>query len=155
MLDVYHRTVAAILWYLGLPASRCISHWEYSLVAQGKWDPGAGNGRAGQVMDMDHFRARVQHYIDNPPFMEGIDTMTLDLNRRYQFRTPEGYYEGEKPGDGTLVDVWLNTDTHAWVTRVNTERILQQLQKQHEERLQTDRELAAAISALAEAIRGK
>lgn len=155
MLDVYYRAVAAILWYLGHNSSRCISHWEYSLVAQGKWDPGAGNGKAGQVMDMDHFRARVQHYIDHPPFMEGINDMALDLNRRYQFRTPAGYYEGDKPGEGTLEDIWLNTDTHAWVARVNSERILQQLQQQHEERLQTDRELAAAINALAEAIRGK
>lgn len=154
MLDIYYRGVAAILWYLGHDSSRCISHWEYSLVAQGKWDPGAGNGVSGDVMDMDHFRARVQYYIDNPPFLEGIDTMALDLTKRYQFRTPAGYYEGKETGSGTLVDVWLNADTHAWVARVNTEQIKQQLKKQHEERAAIDRELAQAITALADAIRG-
>lgn len=152
-LDVYYRTVAAILWYLGLDSSRCISHWEYSLVAQGKWDPGAGNGKSGAVMDMDHFRARVQHYIDNPPFLEGIEDMALDMNKRYTFRTPEGYYEGDSPGSGTLEDLWLNTDTHAWVARVNTERIITLLERQHEERLSVDRDLADAINRLADAIR--
>lgn len=152
-LDVYYRTVAAILWYLGHNADRCISHWEYSLVAQGKWDPGAGNGKSGAVMDMDHFRARVQYYIDNPPFMEGINDMALDLTQRYQFRTPKGYYEGDQPGEGTLEDIWLNTDTHAWVARVNTERIIKTLERQHEERLSVDRDLADAISRLADAIR--
>lgn len=155
MLEIYYRGVAAILWYLGLDASRCISHWEYSLVAQGKWDPGAGNGVSGAVMDMDHFRARVQHYIDHPPFMEGISTMALDLTKRYQYRTPQGYYEGDKPGSGTLLDVWLNTDTHSWVARVNTERILTEQRKQHEERREIDLALASSISDLAAAIRGE
>lgn len=80
--------------------------------------------------------------------------MALDLTKRYQFRTPAGYYEGDQPGSGTLLDTWLNTDTHAWVARVNTERILQQQQKQHDERAAIDRELAQAITALADAIRG-
>lgn len=60
--------------------------------------------------------------------------MSLDLNKRYQFRTPAGYFEGDKPGEGTLEDVWLNTDTHAWVARVNTEALLIRvgaLEKQH------------------------
>ena len=60
--------------------------------------------------------------------------MSLDLNKRYQYRTPAGYFEGEKPGDGTLVDIWLNTDTHSWVARVNTEALLVRvsaLEKQH------------------------
>lgn len=163
MLDIYYRAVAAILWYLGHNSSRCISHWEYSLIAQGKWDPGAGDGVSGHVMDMNHFRARVQHYIDNPPFMEGIEDMSLDLNKRYQYRTPEGYFEGEKPGTGTLEDIWLNTDTHSWVARVNTEKILAQNEKILEllesvvsltsGRKDTDQSLANAISSLADAIR--
>lgn len=69
-LDAYHRTCAAILWYLGLPASRVIAHHEYSYTAQGKWDPGLN----GQRMPMDPFRARVQHYIDNPPHLAGNNT---------------------------------------------------------------------------------
>lgn len=65
-LDAYYRTVAAILWYLGKNATTktIISHWEYSRAAQGKWDPGAGNGKSGHVMDMNHFRKQVQKYID-------------------------------------------------------------------------------------------
>lgn len=144
MLDVYHRAVAAILWYLGHNSSRCISHWEYSLIAQGKWDPGAGDGVVGHLMDMDHFRSRVQHYIDHPPFMEGINDMALDLNKRYKFRTPAGYFEGDEPGDGTLIDVWLNSDTHAWVSRVNTEAILKRLDKL-ETQLAGERELTLEL----------
>ena len=149
MLDTYYRVVAAILWYLGLDSSRVISHWEYSLIAQGKWDPGSGRGVSGEVMDMDHFRARVQHYIDNPPFLEGISTMALDLNKRYKSRYPGSPYEG------TLVDFWINTDSHAFAARVNTEKIIEALQKQHQERAAIDLELADSISALAAAIRGQ
>lgn len=58
--------MAAILWKLGKNATTqtIISHWEYSRAAQGKWDPGAGNGVSGAVMDMNHFRKQVQKYID-------------------------------------------------------------------------------------------
>lgn len=65
-LDAYYRTVAGILWYLGKNATtdNIIAHWEYSRAAQGKWDPGAGVGRSGVVMDMNHFRREVQKYID-------------------------------------------------------------------------------------------
>ncbi|AGG66865.1 peptidoglycan recognition protein family protein [Corynebacterium callunae] len=59
-MEAYYRTVAAILWYLGLPASRCISHWEYSMAAQGKWDPGLN----GKPMPMGPFRTEVQARID-------------------------------------------------------------------------------------------
>ena len=65
-MDAYYRTCAAILWYLGLPASRVIAHHEYSYRAQGKWDPGLN----GKRMPMDPFRARVQEYIDNPPHLQ-------------------------------------------------------------------------------------
>lgn len=153
MLDIYHRGVAAILWFLGYDSSRAIAHWEYSLVAQGKWDPGAGNGIPGALMDMDHFRARVQHYIDHPPFLEGINDMALDLNKRYAFRTPERYRSEGAPADGTLLDVWLNADAHAFVSRVNTEAIIQQLKEQHEERAAIDRDLAQALHDVADALR--
>lgn len=65
-MDAYYRTCAAICWYLGLPSSRVIAHHEYSYTAQGKWDPGLNGNR----MPMGPFRARVQQYIDNPPFMQ-------------------------------------------------------------------------------------
>lgn len=69
-LDAYYRICAAILMKLGKRATpqTLISHWEYSRAAQGKWDPGAGNGVSGAVMDMDAFRARVNWHIDNPPW---------------------------------------------------------------------------------------
>lgn len=62
-LDAYYRTCAAILWYLGKPATpqTLLGHKEYSGAAQGKWDPGG--------IDMNDFRRNVQHYIDNPPFL--------------------------------------------------------------------------------------
>ena len=73
-LDAYHRTCAAICWYLGLPASRVIAHHEWAGAAQGKWDPGLN----GKPMPMGPFRARVQHYIDNPP---GGGTGGLDVDQ--------------------------------------------------------------------------
>lgn len=61
------RASAAVLWFLGHDATieHMIAHWEYSMAAQGKWDPGKGNGVSGAVMDMNPERARVQAYIDN------------------------------------------------------------------------------------------
>lgn len=118
MLDVYYRITAAILWYLGLPASRAISHWEYSMIAQGKWDPGAGDGYSGHVMNMDHFRSRVQYYIDNPPFLEGVTEMSNFLEERHKSRYPGSTYTG------TLRDYILNTDAHAFASRVNTEKLI-------------------------------
>lgn len=69
-MDAYYKICAAILMKLGKRATTqtLISHWEYSRTAQGKWDPGAGNGMSGAVMDMDVFRAKVNWYIDNPPW---------------------------------------------------------------------------------------
>lgn len=69
-MEAYYKICAAILMKLGKRATTktLIAHWEYSRAAQGKWDPGAGNGVPGAVMDMDVFRARVNHYIDNPPW---------------------------------------------------------------------------------------
>lgn len=65
-LDMVARATACILWYLGKRATTntMISHWEYSLKAQGKWDPGAGNGRSGAMLDMNPWRERVNRYID-------------------------------------------------------------------------------------------
>lgn len=69
-LDAYYRICAAILYKLGKRATpqTLISHWEFSLQAQGKWDPGAGNGTSGARMEMNTFRDRVNWYIDNPPW---------------------------------------------------------------------------------------
>lgn len=61
------RGSAVILWYLGHDATidHMTAHWEYSMAAQGKWDPGKGNGVSGAVMDMNPERAKVQAYINN------------------------------------------------------------------------------------------
>lgn len=66
-LDITRWATAVILWFLGLRAvpSTMIGHWEYSYNAQGKWDPGAGNGKAGAFMDMNHQRNLVNQLIDN------------------------------------------------------------------------------------------
>ena len=73
-LDITRRATAAILWFLGHRATieHMIGHWEYSLDAQGKWDPGSGKGIAPRwhndreaMMDMNHQRNLVNAYIDN------------------------------------------------------------------------------------------
>lgn len=65
-LESTRRATAAILWFLGKRATKLtmISHWEYSNAAQGKWDPGAGNGRSGEMMNMDYQRNLVNQLID-------------------------------------------------------------------------------------------
>lgn len=142
MLDIYHRCVAAILWYLGHNASRCISHWEYSMVAQGKWDPGAGDGFSGHVMDMDIFRSHVQYYIDNPPFSYEGDDMANSLDEVFKSRYPGSNYEA------TLRDFILNADAHAFASRVNTEKLL----SIEEERLQMEKAILESNKVLAESI---
>lgn len=61
MLDVYYRICAAICWYLGHSSLRTIGHKEWGQI-QGKWDPGG--------IHMPTFRAKVQNYIDRPPFLK-------------------------------------------------------------------------------------
>lgn len=114
MLDTYHRIVAALLWYLGLDSSRCIAHWEYSYYAQGKWDPGAGDGVPGHMMDMDEFRANVQKYIDNPPFGKGELMGVLDA--RFKSRVPGSDWEG------ALRDFIINTNAHAYMGMESAQR---------------------------------
>lgn len=70
-MDAYYRVCAAICWYLGHSSLRVIAHHEWGGGAQGKWDPGL----YGKPMPMAPFRARVQHYIDNPPFLPSEDDM--------------------------------------------------------------------------------
>lgn len=151
MLDIYHRMVAAILWYLGHNASRCISHWEYSLIAQGKWDPGAGDGVSGHLMDMVKFRSRVQYYIDNPPFtQEEVDNLSDALKKKFKSRAPGSDFVGN------LEDYIVNGDAHAWVARVNSEKLLaieEKRLKMDEQRLETDNRLASALETLADLLR--
>lgn len=150
MLDTYYRIVAAILWTLGHDSNRAISHWEYSLVAQGKWDPGAGDGVSGHMMNMDIFRSHVQHYIDNPPFMEGFKTMTNPLEEVYKSRYPGSTYTGQ------LRDFIINADAHAFATRVNTEKLLEIAEEQRDidkRKLENDLKLADLITNLTNELR--
>lgn len=151
MLDVCYRTVAAILWYKGHSSARCISHWEYSLIAQGKWDPGAGDGVSGHVMEMNYFRSRVQHYIDHPPFMEGAESiMPNELDKMYKSRVPGSDWTG------TLRDMIINSDAHAFVARSNTEAIMAdnaEMKALLKESIQKNNDLSDAINNLADAIR--
>lgn len=124
-LDAYYRCCAAILWFLGKRATpeTLISHWEYSRHVQGKWDPGAGNGQSGAVMDMDNFRRRVQNYIDKPPFKAKDEITEMDLSKRYKSRVEGSDFEG------SLLDFILNADAHAFVARANTEHLDQRLKQ--------------------------
>ena len=77
MLDVYYRICAAICWYLGHSSLRTIGHKEWAKI-QGKWDPGG--------IEMPQFRARVQHYIDNPPFLpKPEDIPTTEAGETMEF----------------------------------------------------------------------
>ncbi|MGV0870013.1 glycoside hydrolase domain-containing protein [Corynebacterium kalidii] len=109
-LDAYYRACAAICWVLDAPASHVIGHKEYS--SDGKWDPGG--------IDMDAFRRRVQHYIDNPPFLaeENIMADFDKITRRYPSRV-----EGS---DVTLrpVDALYMADANSFVARANTVEII-------------------------------
>lgn len=125
-MDAYYRICAAILWFLGKRATpqTLLAHWEYSRNAQGKWDPGAGNGRSGAVMEMNSFRAKVNGYTDNPPFAkkaEQGETLFDKIKTKYRSRVPGSNVSM------TPLDALLNTDAHAFVARANTEKILERL----------------------------
>ena len=137
-LDAYYRVCAAILWFLGKQATTqsLLSHWEYSLKAQGKWDPGAGNGKSGAMMDMNVFRQKVNQYINNPPFEKKAapapapavndtkkeDSVAFDqIKRKYTSRVA-GSKVTMRP-----IDALMNTDAHSFVARANTEKILKRL----------------------------
>ena len=130
-LEAYYRICAAILWFLGKRATpqTLLAHWEYSRGAQGKWDPGAGNGRSGDVMNMNLFRSRVNQIIDShgkkpaagPAKGDGV--MFDKIRTRYRSRVA-----GSKV-TMTPLDALLNADAHAFVARANTEKILQEIRE--------------------------
>jgi len=77
-MDAYHRVVAAIVWYLGLPISSVQGHKEYARPKGRKIDPN---------FDMATFRTNVKKYVDNPPFAGGSDStggifMSLSAERQ-------------------------------------------------------------------------
>ena len=77
-MDAYHRIVAAIVWYLGLPIKSVQGHKEYARPVGRKIDPN---------FNMDTFRTNVKKYVDNPPFSGGSDStgglfMSLPIERQ-------------------------------------------------------------------------
>lgn len=123
-MDAYYRICAAICWVLDKPASFVISHHEWGGQAQGKWDPGAGNGRSGAKMDMNPFRKNVQRLIDNPPFAKELEEIMADfdqINRNYPSRVEGSTWEGRP------IDALYNADAHAFTARVNTVQILDEM----------------------------
>lgn len=111
MLDAYYRICAAVCWVLDKPAEWAVpGHKEYS--SDGKWDPGG--------IDMPAFRARVQHYIDNPPFLaeENIMADFDKLTRTYPSRV-EGSDVKLRP-----VDALYMADANSFVARANTVEII-------------------------------
>lgn len=131
-LDAYYRICAAILWFLGKRATTktLIAHWEYSNHVQGKWDPGAGNGRSGAMMEMNRFRAKVNYYIDNPPFIstkkEEPELAFDEIKRRYRSRVA-GSKTTMRP-----IDAILNADAHAFYARSTTDRIEKEQKEQRQ-----------------------
>lgn len=123
-MDAYYKVCAAILWFLGKRATQktLISHWEYSLQAQGKWDPGAGIGKPGALMNMEVFRDRVNAEIDK--FNRGEDDVAFDnITTRYKSRVA-GSKVTMRP-----IDALLNADAHSFVARANTDKILDAIEK--------------------------
>lgn len=127
-MDAYYRICAAICWVLGVNADRVIAHHEWGAI-QGKWDPGAGNGRSGVKMDMTPFRKNVQYYIDNPPFEKELKNIMTDfdhIDRKYPSRVDGSDWEGRP------IDALFNADAHAFTARVNTVQILEELRVNNE-----------------------
>ena len=127
-MDAYYRICAAICWVLGVNADRVIAHHEWGAI-QGKWDPGAGNGRSGVKMDMTPFRKNVQHYIDNPPFEKEFEDIMTDfdhIDRKYPSRVEGSDWKGRP------IDALFNADAHAFTARVNTVQILEELRVNNE-----------------------
>ncbi|MGP9622192.1 glycoside hydrolase domain-containing protein [Corynebacterium sp. AOP34-AQ2-28] len=131
-LDAYYRACAAICWVLDVPASRVIGHKEYS--SDGKWDPGG--------IDMPAFRARVQHYIDNPPFLaeENIMSDFDKITRTYPSRV-EGSTVKLKP-----VDALYMADANSFVARANTVEIIAALRDNTEALDRVETKLDTLIS---------
>lgn len=134
-MQAYYKICAAILWFLGKRATTAtlLSHWEYSLNAQGKWDPGSGKGITPRfkgdkeaMLEMNTFRAEVNKIIDKhnsgPAPQKGETVEAFDkIARRFKSRVT-GSSVDMRP-----IDALLNADAHSFVSRSNTELILKRL----------------------------
>lgn len=116
MLDAYARICAAICWYLGHSSLRTIGHKEWAAI-QGKWDPGG--------IDMNVFRAKIQFYIENPPFMpkpqelmEGGETMAFWDEQLPSLVDPAKKFPRK--------DFFQLIDFHATMANLQAKKILEQ-----------------------------
>lgn len=125
-MEAYYKVCAAILWFLGKRATTqtLLSHWEYSNAAQGKWDPGAGNGRSGAMMDMVRFRRRVNEEIDKFEKRGAETEVSFDQIKTLFPSRVTGSKVKMRP-----IDALLNADAHSFVARANTEKIMATLDR--------------------------
>ena len=145
MLDAYYRTCAAICWYLGHSSLRTIGHKEWAKV-QGKWDPGG--------IDMNVMRAKIQFYIDNPPFMpkpeqlmEGGETMAFWDDQVPSMVDPAKKFARK--------DFFQLIDYHAALANIQSKQILEQNKQIVEQNKQVLAEMKLVqedVSSLAQAI---
>lgn len=113
-LDAYYRTCAAIAWYLGHSSLRTIGHKEWGRV-QGKIDP--------HPIDMPAFRARVQHYIDNPPFMPKEADMS-EFRDFWDEQVPSLVDPRKKFARRDLIQL---TDYHATLANLQSKKALDEM----------------------------
>ena len=110
-LDAYYRCCAAICWFLGHSSLRTIGHKEYGRI-QGKIDP--------HPIDMPAFRARVQHYIDNPPFMP----KEADMSDFWNEQVPSLVDRNKKFPRRDFLQL---TDYHATLANIQSKQALEEL----------------------------
>lgn len=145
MLDAYYRICAAICWYLGHSSLRTIGHKEWAAI-QGKWDPGG--------IDMNVMRAKIQFYIDNPPFMpkpeqlmEGGETMAF-----WDDQIPSLVDPAKKFARKDFIQL---IDLHATMANLQSKQILEQNKQIVEQNKQVLAEMKLVqedVSSLAQAI---
>lgn len=145
MLDAYYRICAAICWYLGHSSLRTIGHKEWAKI-QGKWDPGG--------IDMAQFRAKVQYYIEHPPFMppprpetEAGEDMAFWDDQVKSLVDPNVSYPRH---------VFLqNIDLHSFYANVQSKKILEEMKTVRDENRQILTEMRLVredLSGLSDAV---
>lgn len=109
----YRKICAAILWYLGYPATplHLLGHKEYSGRVQGKWDPGG--------IDMNRFRAEVQWWIDHPPLNQTKETTGMKLDDIRQTFVPRSAFKDQ------LGNFILHADKNSYLAWQNTQQIIE------------------------------
>lgn len=113
----YRKVCAAILWYLGYPATplHLLGHKEYSGRVQGKWDPGG--------IDMNQFRSQVQWFINNPPFTQPLKERAMQLDDQVQSFVPQSTFKDR------LGNFILHADKNSYLALQNSNELLKLARK--------------------------